>query len=386
MESGAGESKTVQFQFTGKASEYFSIWIVNVCLTILTLGIYSAWAKVRNNQYFYGNTILDGSSFQYLADPVKILKGRIIAFVLFAAYYFSGMFGMAATLSTLAVLMLLTPAFMVMSMSFRMRNSAWRNVRFDFHKDFRKAYVILAMPVVLVGIYMAAVLSFQSIAAGPEPGMEQFTEVMVVAMLAPLAIMLFFPWWEYLINRFQLVNSRFGKSVFKFGATPNDYYLIYIAAIVVMVVAGIAIFMIMAGVVAATVVTGADEKDAVSSMPFILAFSWIAILPLYLWAGAYIQAKKTNLIISSITVGDHKLKCDLKVGYMMYLYITNTLAIVFSMGLMMPWAKIRTARYKAERTQLLAESDLAGFVAGEQRSQSALGEEVGELFDMDLGM
>ena len=30
--------------FTGKASEYFGIWIVNVLLTILTLGIYSAWA------------------------------------------------------------------------------------------------------------------------------------------------------------------------------------------------------------------------------------------------------------------------------------------------------------------------------------------------------
>jgi uncharacterized membrane protein YjgN (DUF898 family) len=44
------------FSFTGGASEYFGIWIVNVLLSILTLGIYSAWAKVRNKRYFYGNT------------------------------------------------------------------------------------------------------------------------------------------------------------------------------------------------------------------------------------------------------------------------------------------------------------------------------------------
>ena len=34
-------------RFTGSGGEYFKIWIVNLLLTIATLGIYSAWAKVR---------------------------------------------------------------------------------------------------------------------------------------------------------------------------------------------------------------------------------------------------------------------------------------------------------------------------------------------------
>ena len=34
-------------RFVGTGSEYFRIWIVNLLLTIVTLGIYSAWAKVR---------------------------------------------------------------------------------------------------------------------------------------------------------------------------------------------------------------------------------------------------------------------------------------------------------------------------------------------------
>src|SRR6059058_745587 len=34
-------------EFTADPKEYFRIWIVNLALTIVTLGIYSAWAKVR---------------------------------------------------------------------------------------------------------------------------------------------------------------------------------------------------------------------------------------------------------------------------------------------------------------------------------------------------
>lgn len=74
------------FKFTGNASEYFRIWIINVSLTILTFGIYSAWAKVRNKRYFYSNTYLDNTTFEYLADPLKILKGRLMVVAVIAVY------------------------------------------------------------------------------------------------------------------------------------------------------------------------------------------------------------------------------------------------------------------------------------------------------------
>ncbi|HXI78282.1 MAG TPA: DUF898 family protein, partial [Steroidobacteraceae bacterium] len=65
-----------QLRFTGSGAEYFGIWIVNLLLTIVTLGIYSAWAKVRRLQYFYRNTEIAGSSFVFHGSPVRILIGR----------------------------------------------------------------------------------------------------------------------------------------------------------------------------------------------------------------------------------------------------------------------------------------------------------------------
>jgi uncharacterized membrane protein YjgN (DUF898 family) len=49
-----------QLHFTGSGAGYFGIWIVNLLLTIVTLGIYSAWAKVRRLQYFYRHTEVAG--------------------------------------------------------------------------------------------------------------------------------------------------------------------------------------------------------------------------------------------------------------------------------------------------------------------------------------
>ena len=57
--------RNLKFEFTGSGSEYFRIWIVNTLLTVVTLGIYSAWAKVRRLRYFYGSTQLAGSTFEY---------------------------------------------------------------------------------------------------------------------------------------------------------------------------------------------------------------------------------------------------------------------------------------------------------------------------------
>src|SRR5213595_3667807 len=78
----AGQPRPLRFEFIGSGSEYFRIWIVNTLLTIVTLGIYSAWAKVRTMQYFYRNTRLDGASFDYHGRASAILKGRAIVFVL----------------------------------------------------------------------------------------------------------------------------------------------------------------------------------------------------------------------------------------------------------------------------------------------------------------
>src|SRR5260370_7326098 len=86
-EKVADRGKRHPVEFTADAGEYFRIWIVNLALTIVTLGIYSAWAKVRKRRYFYGHTRVAAESFEYRASPIAILQGRLTPLLLSPAFY-----------------------------------------------------------------------------------------------------------------------------------------------------------------------------------------------------------------------------------------------------------------------------------------------------------
>ena len=71
---------------------------------------------------------------------------------------------------------------------------------------------------------------------------------------------------------------------------------------------------------------------------------------------------------------------------MLWLYLSNVFAIIFSLGLLIPWAEIRMTRYRMDNLKLLASGDLAGFVAKEQQTMAATGEEISDFFDFDVGL
>jgi uncharacterized membrane protein YjgN (DUF898 family) len=134
------EPRRLPLKFTGSAAEFFRVWIVNVALSIVTLGIYSAWAKVRSKNYFYRHTLLDGSSFEYHAVPLQILKGRLIVGALFAAIFAAKLYSLQVYAVGLLVFVLASPAIIPLALTFNARNSSYRNVRFCFDGTIGAAY------------------------------------------------------------------------------------------------------------------------------------------------------------------------------------------------------------------------------------------------------
>ena len=77
------QSDALRFRFSGDSKAYFKLWAVNLLLTIATVGIYGAWAKVRNRRYIYGNTYLHDASFDYHANPRSILVARLFVVAIY---------------------------------------------------------------------------------------------------------------------------------------------------------------------------------------------------------------------------------------------------------------------------------------------------------------
>jgi uncharacterized membrane protein YjgN (DUF898 family) len=331
----AAKAAQVPFEFHGKGSEYFKIWLVNIILTIITLGIYSPWAKVRRKQYFYGSTRLKGAGFEYLADPAKILKGRLIVVGFIAINSLVTEFVPTIGFVFGLIFLVVFPWLVVRSLAFNARNSSLRNIRFGFDgsvKDAAKVYVLWPF-------------------------------------LATLTLGILFPYVFYLQKKFIVENSSYGTTKLKFVATARDYYRIFFGALIPIIIG--------LGIPAATYLFYPDMAILVGSV----------IVPVvYLYLFAYFSVQTTNLLYNSSSLGQHHLDAALKIKGYMGLVVTNSLATAFTLGLFHPWAKVRTARYKAEHLNLLAAGDLDSFVAKEQEQISALGEEAADFFDIDFGL
>jgi uncharacterized membrane protein YjgN (DUF898 family) len=126
--------------FTGNGAEYFGIWIVNLLLTIVTIGIYSAWAKVRRLQYLYRHTQVAGSSFDFHGSPTRILIGRVIALGMLIAYNLSIRLQSKLTIVVLVALAAVVPWLLRNSFRFRLYNTSWRGTRFHFRGAVSTAY------------------------------------------------------------------------------------------------------------------------------------------------------------------------------------------------------------------------------------------------------
>jgi len=375
------------FEFNGKGLEFFGIWIVNLCLTIVTLGIYSAWAKVRTQRYFYGNTVVDDSAFEYLADPKDILKGRVIAVLLFGAYSVVNQFFPVYSPFAFLALMLVLPGIIVLSMAFRMRNSAYRGLTFRFARNFKHAYLVYGVPFAcFAALFFLLFLNFpemDSQTGEMTPGQaEAFLAFVSVWMLSFGALFLLFPVWDYFKSRFMVNNTGYGQTLFSFKGGVWSFVRIYIGAVLIFLIALLASFLAFA----LTGGFGAEsDQDVALIDSFSAGFSFL-IFPVYLYIFAYVQAYRLNTIFCETVVRDVRFHSKLTASYLFYLYITNSVAIVLSVGLLIPWAMVRTARYRAESLSLSTLAPLDQFIKQQTKEVSAVGEEVGEVFDLDIGL
>jgi uncharacterized membrane protein YjgN (DUF898 family) len=329
--AASDEPRLLPFEFHGEGFEFFRIWIVNLLLSIVTLGIYSAWAKVRTLRYFYGNTRLDGSSFEYLATPVQILKGRLVAFVLLLLYLVLGeVFPLAGAVLAL-VLMLATPWIVVRSLAFRNRHSAWRGVRFGFD-----------------GGAGAAAKAFL---------LWPLAGVLTLGLLVPLALQR--------QQRFLVEHSRYGTSAFAFEAGARAFYALFLQLLLVFAGGGVLAFFLGQAF--------APLGPLTLALTYLVGFAWF-------------NTGFTNLVYGHSRLDAHRLVARYELPSYLRLMAGNALGMVLTLGLFYPWARVRNARYAAAHIDFAAADDLGGFVADQRRTVGATGGELADLFDVDLGL
>jgi uncharacterized membrane protein YjgN (DUF898 family) len=339
--------------FTGSGAEYFRIWIVNVALTLLTLGIYGAWAKVRTRRYFYAHTLLDGQPFDYHARPEALLKGYCIVFGAVMAMNLANQF-LAVLGIVLTVLFWSGVPFLIHSaFRFKAKNASWRGLRFRFHGTLKECYATY-------GLW---------------------------GVVAFLSAGLAYPYWIFRRKQYFFDNFSYGGERARFGGELEPFYLIYLRAsgLVLLFLAVCAI--VAAGAVGATT-PDLTSQEGVAKLIAGLAVSTFAV---FLFASVvvrhYLDARVTNYTWSNTTLGPVRFASTVRARDLIWLSFSILALIVLTLGFYAPWAFVRWQRYRLSRLAVMAvPEDLAAFqAAGAESDVTATGDAAADFFDWDIG-
>jgi uncharacterized membrane protein YjgN (DUF898 family) len=344
--------KLERASFTGNAREYFGIWIVNVLLTIVTLGIYSAWAKVRRNRYFYGNTVIADRAFEYHATGKQIFIGRLIVVGFFIVTNILTTIFPPFGVVVFVIILVALPWLIQRSLRFSARVTSYRNVRFDFTGSTGGAFVA-----VLLGS-MVASFSF--------------------GILAPLSSR----WvWRYVFN-----NLRYGDRPFatdpKIGALYRVWFLP--AALIVigtLLIAGI-------GFAAASAMQAMSDTEMLDSMAGFSSIHWgiLFVFVAYGLAGLLYRIGVRNVVFSATTLdGRHQLVSDAPRFQYAWIAISNVIVTILTLSLMRPWAAVRMARFMAIHTGVIVVGDLGEVLSSMEATGSAVSAEYLDLEGFDFG-
>jgi uncharacterized membrane protein YjgN (DUF898 family) len=340
-----------QLRFEGLGGEYFKIWIVNLALTIVTLGIFSAWAKVRSKRYFYGNTYIGEHNFDYHGSPLRILVGRLIAAAILLAYGLSIAFLKWFVFVIGIALFFATPWLVNASLRFNARNSSYRNIRFDFTGTYADAFGVYFLWPLLVVVTLGTTIP-----------------------LARRARV------QYNIN-----NHTFGGRYFDAQLPGRDMYMIYLAALGMMM--GLVIVAMLVAAVGAgfSMAMGANlEKSAgATALGFVIGAAYCLGALLLM---TFVGTRVLNLALNHTSLSTrYKFEATLSAAKMIGLVFGNFLLTLVTLGLYYPWAHVRTVKYLVSNIAVTGGADIEGFTSDLVLGQGAIGEEVASFFDVDVG-
>ncbi|WXU00225.1 MAG: hypothetical protein Ctma_0936 [Catillopecten margaritatus gill symbiont] len=250
-----GVIKMKAFNFTGNGWEYFKIWIVNILLTIITLGLYYPWAKVRNYRYFYANSQFGNAGFDYHATGKQLFMGYLIALVLFFIYQLLSNLVPITSVPILIILFLAIPWVIWRSVKFSMRMTSYANVRFSFEGELSQSYLnFFIYPIITLLAYAAPIIIFS---------------ISESLLFASISAVIFWSISIYMYvltkqkNNSYLINGlHYGQGVFKTQLDTQTFLMIALKAIGIMLagtLAFIALSLLILGISPANIDTLSAE-------------------------------------------------------------------------------------------------------------------------------
>lgn len=315
-------TRIARLRYHGTGDSLFGLILGNALLTVVTLGVYSFWAKNKVRQFHYSHTELDGDRFAYHGTGGELFSGAlkasgvmfVLALGLVALTAITG--GEAApvsvqlaTIGAFYVAIFLLVVFAINgARRYRLSRSSWRGIRFSFHGSAREFLRLMVRGTVL--------------------------SILTLGFYGP-----------YFLNErraFLVRNTRFGSEPFMYDGDAKELLREYVKALL-LTVPTLGLYLIW----------------------------YAAFKHRFLWAHTAMRGARFH---STVMGGD-----------LFALLATNFLLVLCTLGIGAPWAITRAHAFWSDNLTLHGTVDWASIQQRAQRA-TATGEGLAEGFDIDVGI
>jgi uncharacterized membrane protein YjgN (DUF898 family) len=380
-------------EFSGAGGEYFRVWIVNVLLSVLTLGFYTPFARRRTAQYFYSHTLVAGSPLEFTAQQRTMVIGFVLLVVLYGAFNLASKTGQDTVVSLMMLAgAALAPYFWGSAMRFRLNATRWRGVRLQFSAGWGQVYRASWPLFVLALGWIAAFVLADALVPQELSGRARARAVLFVLLWTSAGALVITVWslmrLEYNYKSLLVLRGRIGGQPGRWKPVFGDFVRIWLATLGVfllsVLVLGAVLALVVGGSVMAVLNAPLASRGALAVV-IGLAIAVGTLLMVFLAsapARAYREARMFQLVWNNIGVSHMaRFRCDLRTGRYVALRVRNIVLTLLTLGLFRPFAVASEYRMKTESVTLHVKGgldQLAGQLAGEEQGLGdALADAVG---------
>lgn len=360
--------RALQAEFLGSAAEYARLWYVNLILGLLTLGIYSAWAKVRQRQYLAAHTLIDGVPLVYHGSPLPILFGRLLALSLLGLAWGALTLVPEAKPFVTAALILIAPWFVLSTLAFNARNHSWRGLHFAVTGSYREAaravYPLLVWPLSSV-VFWAIGQASTNLLFGY---LEIWIPMVIYVLLWPRTIAA--------ITTLKLNGLRYGNGRFVLDADARDFNALIFRS------GGKRFLQFMIGAIIgvqlAGPILGPDIQGALLAVVVFVLFA----------AGTGLgRARRFNFALHRLCFENRlRFRSTLAPDAHARLFLRNAVLNLLTLGLAAPWCLIQVREARLKAVTLYLDGELDDILAAPKSGQHAWGEALSEGLNLDFSL
>lgn len=387
-------------EFTGRGGEYFRVWIVNVLLTIVTLSLYTPWARRRTAQYFYSHTHVAGSPLEFVAELRRMVFGFLVYFALYVAYELASYTEQELATTLLAIsFAVLTPFIWGSAMRFRYRATRWRGIRLAFVASWKEVYLASWPVFVIAAMWAGFFVTVEELAPDHlEPGalfrggwseawpfIAAFGLCLVVTLLCIIRL-------DFNYTRLRISRMRMGGMTGRWKLGYGNFVKIWLAAIGIFLLTLLGFIIVLVVSVGGTTYMTQGTAGLAKSVGWlllgVLVFfavvigSVVASLPARAWR----EARLFQLVWNNVGFGQiARTRTSLRTGAYVWLRVKNVLLSFLTIGFYRPFAIASEYAAKVGSVTLYVKGGGIEQLEGEVvQQQGAFGDAAADAFGLDV--